>query len=166
MISNLADRNMLTFFFFSPPSWLGEHILYLWILTIKIILPITLLHSSMHSQVCDVINHAWMVCLPQSKLQGKLFRLEGLVSLQRAGWQKAKGSWCLSNQDWAVPVCTAISANRSKCYWSFCAVKLLLSCPLHLTIGILGLAWERKADVPSSQISASLKSRVTTPVYS
>lgn len=122
---------------------------------------ITLLHSiwkSVHSWVRNAINYAWMVCLLQWKLQGKLlFFLKGLVSLKCTKWQKAKGSWCLSNQDWAVPVCISISANRSRCYWSFCAVKLLLSCPLHPTIGILGLLGSREVVVPSSQISTFLR---------
>lgn len=139
--------------------WLRKAISYLWIPMIKIILPITVFHSAMHSQLCNAINYAWMVCLPHSKLQGKLFPLKGLVSLKCTNWQEAKGSWCLRNQDWAVPVCISISANRSKCYWSFCAVKLLLSCPLHLTIGILDLAWGKEVDVPSSQNSAFLKNQ-------
>lgn len=83
--------------------------------------------------------------------------LKGLVSLKCTKWQKAKGSWCLSNQDWAVSVCISISANRGKCYWSFCAVKLLLSCPLHPTIGILGLLGRRAVAVPSCQISTFLR---------
>ena len=121
---------------------------------------ITLLHSiwnSLHSWVCNAINYAWMVCLLHCTLQGTLFFLKGFVSLKCTKWQEARGSWCLSNQDWAVPVCISISANRSKCYWSFCAVKLLLSCPLHPTIGILGLLGRREAAVPSSQIFTLLR---------
>lgn len=73
----------------------------------QMILLITLFHSiwnNLQSWVCHAIYYAWMVCLLHSKLQGKLFFLKGLVSLKCTKWQKAKGSWCLSNQDWAAPV--------------------------------------------------------------
>lgn len=69
----------------------------------QIISLITLLPSiwnNLHSRVGNAINYAWTVCLLHSKLQGKLFLLKGLVSLKCTKWQKAKGSWCLSNQDW------------------------------------------------------------------
>lgn len=83
--------------------------------------------------------------------------LKELVSLKCTKWQKAKGSWCLRDQDWALPVCISVSANRGKCYWSFCAIKLLLPCPLHPTIGILGLLGRRAVAVPSCQISTFLR---------
>lgn len=105
----------------------------------------------------------WSVYSTVSYKENSFF-LKGLVSLKCTKWQKAKGSWCLSNQDWAVPVCISISANRSKCYWSFCAVKLLLSCPLHLTIGILGLLGAREVVLPASQISTFLRKGRTSGV--
>lgn len=98
----------------------------------------------------------WSVYSTASYKENSFF-LKGFVSLKCTKWQKAKGSWCLSNQDWAVPVCISISANRSKCYWSFCAVKLLLSCSLHPTIGILGRLGKIELVVPSSQISTFLR---------
>lgn len=100
-----ASRNLLTHYnklSHSPFFWLQKALSYSRIPMIKIILPITALHSTMHSQLCNAINYAWMVCLPHSKLQGKLFPLKGLVSLKCTGWQEAKGSWCLRTQDWAV----------------------------------------------------------------
>lgn len=106
----------------------------------------------------------WSVYSTVSYKENSFF-LKGLVfSLKCTKWQKAKESWCLSNQDRAVPVCISISANRSKCYWSFCAVKLLLSCPLHLTIGILGLLRAREVVAPSSQISTFLRKGRTSGV--
>lgn len=73
----------------------------------------------------------------------KVAKSQGKLVLERPGLSSACVHFSLS--------------QPSKCYWSFCAIKLLLSCPLHPTIGILGLLGRRAVAVPSCQISTFLR---------
>lgn len=80
--------------------------------------------------------------------------------------KKARNSRNLSNpRGWVSKTRESeASVGPGKRYWSSCAIKLLLSCPLHLTIAIG--AWEKRSPtglVTRGSVSETLQQLQQTP---